>query len=363
MRKGRLFRRFSAFTIGSIYLLILVGGIVRSTGSGMGCPDWPKCFGSYVPPTHVSQLPENYQEIYSQKRAKKNESLANYLSKMGFGELAFKIKNDKSILEEAAFNVTKTWIEYINRLIGVLIGLFVFGTLLFSFSYWKMDRTIVGLAFLSFVLVGFQGWIGSLVVSTNLLPGMVSIHMLIALAIVALLIYIVARSYKGILQTSTVSNLKRINTVLIVGIVLFIIQIVLGTKVRENVDLVAASFDYLQREKWIESLDWSFYIHRSYSLVILGLHGYLWHLLNKNIISDKRLSNWNKVLLACIVFEILTGTMMAYFAIPAFLQPVHLLFANLIFGIQFLILILLNFERFFGKINSFDKEKPLAVQS
>jgi len=322
---------------------------VRSTGSGMGCPDWPKCFGSYVPPTHVDQLPENYQEIYSEKRAKKNESLANYLEKLGFADLAYKIKNDKSILEEAEFNATKTWIEYINRLIGALIGLFVIGTMVFSISYWKQDRTVTWLSIFSFVLVGFQGWIGSLVVSTNLLPGMVSIHMLIALLIVSLLIYVVARSYRGLVQIKVPTNLKTINWVLLVGMVLYLGQIILGTQVRENVDLVAAGFEYLQREQWIENLGWSFYVHRTYSLVILALHIYVWMLIKKNIEANSQLQFWCQVLLGCIVFEVITGALMAYFSIPAFLQPIHLLFANLIFGIQFLLLMLLNFEHFFSQ--------------
>jgi cytochrome c oxidase assembly protein subunit 15 len=352
LNKARFFRRFGIVTIFSIYLLILVGGIVRSTGSGMGCPDWPKCFGQYIPPTDVSELPADYQDIYAEKRAKKNQKVANYIEKLGFVEVANKIRTDKSILEEAEFNATKTWIEYLNRLLGALIGIFVFGTFLFSLTYWKKDRKIVSLSFLSVLLVGFQGWIGSIVVSTNLLSGMVSIHMIIALLIVALLIYVIARSYKFVEVFEQVKSRKTINILLLAGIVLFISQLIMGTQVREAVDAVFVKYGGTERGKWIEELGMIFYIHRSYSLLILALHVFLWYKLKQNIQSDTRLRFWNQALLACIVLEIATGAMMAYFAIPAFIQPIHLLFANLIFGVQFSLLIMLNFGWFFGAENA-----------
>jgi cytochrome c oxidase assembly protein subunit 15 len=141
MTHGKVFRKLGFWTIGAIYFLILVGGIVRATGSGMGCPDWPKCFGTWVPPTDISQLPSNYKEIYGEK-----------------------------LKGEVEFNVTKTWIEYINRLVGVAIGFLVFGTFVSSFiSFRKKDKTIVFLSLLATILVAFEGWLGSKVVVAAIL--------------------------------------------------------------------------------------------------------------------------------------------------------------------------------------------------
>src|SRR6185295_1965554 len=113
----RYFHRLTILALLAVYILILVGGIVRSTGSGMGCPDWPTCFGRFIPPTSVSQLPDDYKEQYAAYRNKKNEKFARYLSLIGLDNTAQQILSDKSILVEADFNPSKTWIEYFNRLV------------------------------------------------------------------------------------------------------------------------------------------------------------------------------------------------------------------------------------------------------
>jgi cytochrome c oxidase assembly protein subunit 15 len=337
------YRRVSLITVIAVYFLILVGGIVRSTGSGMGCPDWPKCFGSLIPPTSVNQLPSNYQEIYLEKRISKNEKFVNTLSNLGFIELASKIANDKSILIEEEFNVTKTWIEYINRLIGVVIGFLILLTVWKSLPLWKIDRIIPLISLLSLILVLFQGWIGSLVVSTNLLSWMITFHMLLALVLVCLLIYSYHRSYLLIGKAKELMLMpSKIRFVLILSIILMVIQVVLGTQVREMIDEVSFSFGNMLRDQWIGQIGFDFLIHRSFSLLILGVVSLFLFWIFKFSSRKSKINIWSQILILFVILEIGSGMGMAYFGVPAFLQPIHLLFGSLIVGVQYFILLQLN---------------------
>ncbi|MGB3778469.1 MAG: COX15/CtaA family protein [Tunicatimonas sp.] len=331
-------RRLSVFTLWSVYFLILVGGIVRSTGSGMGCPDWPKCFGSWVPPTEASQLPFDYKQVYAEQRLAKNERLSNYLGALGFAQIADQLKNDPAIAGEEEFNATKTWVEYVNRLIGALVGLFILATFAASIPHWKNDRSLVIASATTVIAVGLQGWIGSVVVSTNLLPWMITVHMLLALFIVALLTFVALRA--GGVQSITVGPVRsRIGATLGVLLVLTLIQIVMGTQVRESVNEVSQTLGEAQRENWIAGLDWVFYVHRSYSIIVLLGHLYLVYLAYQNFGQKGNLTRWAGVLLVVIVTEILSGVIMAYFAIPRFAQPLHLILATGAFGVQVLLLL------------------------
>lgn len=332
------FGKLAASTLAAVYLLILVGGIVRSTGSGMGCPDWPTCFDRVVPPTSAEQLPADYQEIYKEKRLAKNERFAKLLSFFGADELAYAVKHDDIVGEEQAFNPLKTWIEYINRLVGVVIGLLILSTAVFSLKFWNVDRIIPALAIATLVIVIFQGWLGSIVVSTNLLPWMVTIHMLPALLIVALLIILYLRVKEIKIAVLAAVRLSKEQMLLITLLILSLIQVVIGTQVREEVDTVALANNYQDRASWIEELGIVFYIHRSYSILLVLLHAFLsWQLFRK-LGSAHRLTRISLFLFAVVGIEILSGIIMAYFAIPAFLQPMHLLFGTALFGIQFYLL-------------------------
>jgi cytochrome c oxidase assembly protein subunit 15 len=341
--KVNSYRRLSGITVVAVYFLILVGGIVRSTGSGMGCPDWPKCFGSVIPPTAVEQLPKNYQEIYLEKRLAKNERFVATLSKLGFIETANQLANDKSIEIEEEFNATKTWIEYVNRLIGVVIGLLILATLVKSFSLWSQDKWITITAFISLVLVAFTGWIGSIVVSTNLLAWMITVHMLLALALVAVLLYSHRRAARLLVTNQFTSAMpKKIFVLLLVASILMLVQVVLGTQVREAIDRVSFAMGNMLREEWIGKVGLVFLVHRSFSLVLLALHVLYFVWAFKFSPRHSSLTYWNQALLLLLVLEIISGMGMAYFGIPAYLQPVHLLFGSMILGVQFILMLQLK---------------------
>lgn len=337
------FRRISTLTIIAVYFLILVGGIVRSTGSGMGCPDWPKCFGSVVPPTSVDQLPKNYQEIYLKQRIAKNERFVATLENLGFKKAANKIATDKSILIEEEFNATKTWIEYLNRLLGVVIGLLILLTLWKSIRLWRIDKWIPFYSFVSLVLVLFTGWIGSIVVSTNLLTWMITFHMLLALALVKVLLYVRHRSER--LQGKGGVHMvvpAKVQWVLMVGTILMVFQVVLGTQVREQIDQISSSLGDMLREEWVSRVGLNFIVHRSFSFVLLGVHILYFYWAFRYTVRNSKVNLWTQLLMVVLLLEIGSGVGMAYFGIPAFLQPIHLLLGSLLLGIQFTLILQLR---------------------
>lgn len=349
----RRFRFVGILTVVAVYLLILVGGVVRSTGSGMGCPDWPKCFGQWIPPTEISQLPADYKEIYTAQRVAKNQKLAITLQRLGFAQVAGSIFAHPTQYIETDFNATKTWIEYLNRLLGALIGVFVFLTVAFALPYWRRDRVVFWLALASFLLTGVQGYLGSLVVSTNLLPVMVTVHMALALVIVALLLYAVDRARWSKFESISITDLKdgrgqdaivstkKMSVSLQIGLCAALLltfwQIVLGTQVREQIDIVSAAAGYLNRATWVTQLGSTFTVHRTVSALVLLVNIYLSYELWQ--LGRLRLQRLVAATLGLIGLEIIAGFVLAWFALPAIVQPIHLTLATVLFGAQFLTLL------------------------
>jgi len=312
----RRFRWCASLTVATIFALIIVGGIVRATGAGMGCPDWPTCFGQWVPPTHESQLPANYQQIYADR---------------GYAD--------------TEFNVRKTWTEYLNRLLGVFTGFAILLTLLFSFPFKRTEPRIFWLSAAGFVLVGVQGWLGSRVVASNLMVGMITIHMLLAQVIVGIVIAALVRSGRDSYKAIRLDSMPpAFYPLMLLAMAAGLIQLVMGTQVREAVDLVARSYDHENRHLWIDNLPLVFGMHKYYSVLLVALNGWLAYtvLTHSNSVLLRRLS---VTLVVCLLGTIAIGMSMDRLNVPIFSQPVHLLLASLIFGTQLALLLVVQHVR------------------
>jgi heme a synthase len=280
------FRIFSMVVLANVFLVIIAGGVVRMTQSGMGCPDWPKCFGQWIPPTHESQLPANYKEIYKFKYV------------------------------DTSFNVYHTWIEYINRLCGALLGVMLFIQFLWSLKYRKIKPVITWMSLVLLLLTGFEGWLGNKVVEANLEVAKVTTHMLVALVIAALAYHIIHLT-KDVQERVVDNRLRWFSFILLV---LVLLQIVLGTGIREQIDQISLGLAFEQREEWIGKLDNMFYVHRSFSLIVLAAFVYLFLKFRKHVFIRSAIT-WS---VALVVLIILLGVVMNYLAMPAIAQPLHL---------------------------------------
>jgi cytochrome c oxidase assembly protein subunit 15 len=326
------FIRFQWTILIAIYLIVIAGSFVRITGSGMGCPDWPKCFGQWVPPTHKSELPADYREKFAEKRGKKIDKFCRFLSSIGLKETAAKIQADPTLRQEEPFNVSKTWTEYGNRLVGFLAGNLLLIGLIWALIKYR-QRKLIGLIVLNIVLMGIEGWFGSIVVASNLVPWTITVHMLLALIIIALQLYIVklvSIRQKGKIEFNT--TLKWL-AVVILAITFY--QLFLGTQVREYID--ALTKQGFGRESWTEKLGWAFYIHRTFSWLVLVLMAIL-------VWKNEKMKKYWIVRSAFIVLgiELTSGVLLAYANMPGLIQTSHLIFAAILFGILTMLVFRLN---------------------
>jgi cytochrome c oxidase assembly protein subunit 15 len=307
-----------------IYLVIIAGSVVRTTGSGMGCPDWPKCFGQWVPPTSESQLPENYRDIYGEKRVAKVEKFARFLSAIGMSETAERIQKDPQTYEELPFNAGSTWTEYINRLVGFLAGNAMLLAFLWLLLKYRKDRRLVVMSTAALFLLVLNAWFGSIVVATNLVPWTITLHMFLALALVFLQLMVIRRICPVFQKTLHLP--QGIKWLVIVILIITTYQMFLGTQVREFIDELKKQ--NIGREGWSSHFGWSFFIHRSFSWLVLILIALMTWL---NFKTDRL--NAIYLAFALLSLELIGGVLLAYADMPGLVQVSHLFFAAVLFGV------------------------------
>jgi cytochrome c oxidase assembly protein subunit 15 len=284
-----------------LYLVVIAGGVVRMTGSGMGCPDWPKCFDHYIPPFSEADLPADYRQRLD----------------TGHGNVEF--------------NVAKAWIEYVNRLVSVIAG---FAMLAFVWSGFRLRRWAGGtplfvLTLTALALLLFEAWLGKRVVETNLRVGTITIHMLVAVVLVCVVLLAVMRTRTDSAKLVGTSSQKLLITTLLIAAV---VQVGLGTQVREAIDTISNHLANPNRGEWVSQAGIVFIIHRTLSWgLLLGSASFVW--MTRSSVGELR--TWARVSFALVLAAALLGIVLQNFDMPAFAQPLHLLAGTLLVGAFF----------------------------
>jgi len=325
MYKEQSYINFTKLLLLVVFLVILAGSIVRTTQSGMGCPDWPTCFGNMIPPT------ERYQVEFQQNHPYKKGQFIIYNDSLKYAKEAFTSTATYNAADwqqyekhnYAKFNLSQTWIEYINRLTTGVLGILMLIHVVWTYrSYFKTNRAIFWLSFSFLILTAIEAWMGKVVVDTNLAVVKVTAHMLLSLLIALIAVVIIHR----LENKDKVLNpaLKWITTA---TIIIVLAQIILGTEVREQVDEIAKSFNYTQRENWVNRLNSYFDIHKATAWLVAILAIIVFWL----SLSYRPLQKNGVAIFITTLLTMSMGLILAGFDMPSFAQPVHLLLAAVLF--------------------------------
>ena len=289
------------------YLLIFVGGLVRVSGSGLGCPDWPKCFGRWIPPTSIEQIPAH--------------------------------------IDPAIFNIVLAWIEYGNRMLGVIVGISIVVMTIIAIIYFRKNSKILYSSMLSLFLVGVNGGLGAIVVSSLLNPFVVSLHMILALFLVSVLSYTTIESYKltNSNQFTGIHLSRSVSISLIALWILIIVEILLGTGIRTNIELIAIDNPLLSKGELLNALESYKYLHSVLGLSLLFLSAYLSYLFKDDFFGlSKQLVYF---IFGMILFQIFLGELMIFFELPQLTRLFHTWGSSWLVGIIIILYNTLHYEQ------------------
>lgn len=317
------FQKLAAAALVSVLVLIFVGAIVRVTGAGLGCPDWPKCWGCLIPPWKVEQV--DISKIDLEKFQRKYERMGGDPSML----------TEEKILE--SFNPRHVWTEFTNRLFSLPVGLFSVATLIAAFGVPRNRRIVWWTSLASLLLVLINAWMGARVVYSGLSPGVLTTHMALAMLLIGLLAFTV---WRGGEQPASLAiergKLGPIRFWVVFLLLLLVVEGIMGTQIREMTDEMAKSHDEEPRSEWIGELEQSglYLAHRSFSWAILVVTVLAFVFTQK---ATKGAPGWAaKLVLAMVLVQMVLGVVMAQIHIYAAVQVLHVgLAAVLLAGVVF----------------------------
>ena len=273
----RLFRNFTILSTVLTYILIFVGGMVRVAGAGMGCPDWPKCFDRWIPPTSIEQLPDH--------------------------------------IDPAKFNIVLAWIEYGNRLFGALVGLSIAVTLYLGLKHCSHLPRIKWPLIAAFSLTLFEGWLGSVLVKTVLNPFTITLHLFFALIIVMLLVFVAQETYyiSNIDAEKNSHYPTKMKFLFGLMAISLLTEVVLGTEIRGGLEMIRKDNPIVESQFLLDMLGPFKYAHTILGIAITILSVLIWFSLVKSSINPSQLMVQSSTLIiVLILIQIVTGEMLVF---------------------------------------------------
>jgi cytochrome c oxidase assembly protein subunit 15 len=290
--------------------LIVLGGFTRLTDSGLGCPDWPGCYGHSNP--------------------------------VSAGEA---IRAAETALPSGPVTMTKAWVEMVHRYFALAVGLLIIVLMVLAWRRWLRDRSRSAvLATLVLVWVCLQGAFGAWTVTQKLQPIFVTGHLLGGMTLLALLVWLALRESMALLAAGA-STLRAAGAVALAALVL---QIALGGWVSSNYAVMACPDFPLCHGSWMpHDMDFAngftlwrdlgmtggeisrpipfqalvavHWMHRFFALLAAGAIAWLaWH--SYALPGTRRAALW---LASLLVLQILTGMSNVIFQWPLLLAVLH----------------------------------------
>ncbi len=300
------FQRLALTAFICLEALIFIGAAVRATGSGLGCPDWPFCYGRMIPPTSAEQI--DFTKLNLEKFKAK-------AAQHGRDPNTITVETLK-----AEFNPVATWIEYFNRLSSLPISLSVLIMLIASF--WQPMRVVRWTSLVALVLLIANAWLGARVVLSGLKPGTITLHMALAILMQCVLVFTIWRGCPQPWTFQAGQKTLRLATLLFV---LVVIEGIMGSQVREMTDELARTHAGHARAEWVGELEqsWVYLMHRSFSWLIVGTAMLFYR--------QARQVTWLERSIAGLVFaQMFLGVVLARVGILAVAQILHIGLSSLL---------------------------------
>jgi len=224
--------RFAWISTFFTYLVIFTGGLVRVSGAGLGCPDWPKCFGRWIPPFVAEQLP--------------------------------------GYIDPSLFNFTLAWIEYVNRLLGLILGLLIVITAIMVFRNYRKIGRIFWSAVASGLIVSALGWQGGRVVESDLEPVIVSLHAVLAMLLVSIMIYMTMQIYYQLNPDEEKTSVYPIRMTLWLALLwgASLAQVVIGAKVRGTLEVLLDIMPLADTKALLSHAGGFLYLHMLFGILL-----------------------------------------------------------------------------------------------